>query len=64
MSSDEVYIGSVTPTIGVAEQRALAKVTRQMCGLLTNDEFVRIMNVYNNAIDRILKENGVESNDS
>lgn len=62
--NDEVYIGSISPTISVSEQRALRVMTHQMGGSLTFDEFKKIMLVYNDAIDRILKENGVDENDT
>ena len=57
---DELYISSVTPTIGVTEQRKLLKVTKNTMILLTKDEFAQIMYVYGKAIDRVLKENGVK----
>ena len=59
-NEDELYISSVTPTIGVTEQRKLLKVTKNTMILLTKDEFVQIMYVYGKAIDRVLKENGVK----
>lgn len=62
--NDEVYIGSISPVISVADQRALLKITRQLCGSLTFEEFAKIMDVYNKAIDRVLEENGVSEDDS
>ena len=59
-NEDELYISSVTPTIGVTEQRKLLKVTKNTMILLTKDEFAQIMYVYGKAIDRVLKENGVK----
>lgn len=59
-NEDELYISSVTPTIGVTEQRKLLKVTKNAMILLTKDEFAQIMYVYGKAIDRVLKENGVK----
>ena len=59
-NNKELYIGSVTPTIGVTEQRKLLKVTKNTMILLTKDEFAQIMYVYGKAIDRVLKENGVK----
>ena len=41
--NDDVYIGSISPTIGVQEQRALLSITRQMCGSLTFEEFAKII---------------------
>ena len=59
-NEDKLYISSVTPTIGVTEQRKLLKVTKNTMILLTKDEFAQIMYVYGKAIDRVLKENGVK----
>ena len=59
-NENELYISSVTPTIGVTEQRKLLKVTKNTMILLTKDEFAQIMYVYGKAIDRVLKENGVK----
>ena len=59
-NEDELYISSVTTTIGVTEQRKLLKVTKNTMILLTKDEFAQIMYVYGKAIDRVLKENGVK----
>lgn len=58
--NDDVYIGSMSPTIEVKEHRALVQVARQINPLLTKSEFTRIMAVYGEAIDRVLKENGME----
>ena len=59
-NEDELYISSITPTIGVIEQRKLLEVTKNTMILLTKDEFAQIMYVYGKAIDRVLKENGVK----
>lgn len=56
----EQYIGSVSPTIGVKEQRQLLEMQRTMNALLTQEEYVKIMAVYGSAIDRVFKENGME----
>lgn len=61
---DELYIGSVSPTIDVRQQRGLLKVTKDIMPMLTVTERMEIMNVYNKAINRIFKENGVEENDT
>ena len=61
---DELYIGSVSPTINVRQQKGLLKVTKYMMPMLTVTEWMEIMNVYNKAINRIFKENGVEENDT
>lgn len=60
---DELYIGSVSPTIGVKEQRNLIQVTRQVMPMLTHEEFVSVMAIYGKALDRIFKENGLEEKD-
>lgn len=57
---DEVYIGSISPTIGVKEQRELAQIARQINPVLTQEEFKSIMAIYGSAIDRIFKENGIK----
>lgn len=58
--NDEVYIGSVSPTITVAEQRQLFEVAEQINCMLTKDEFIGIMYIYGHAIDRVLQENNME----
>lgn len=57
---DEVYIGSVSPTIGVAEVRKLREMSRTMDLMLTKNEYISIMAIYGQAIDRIMKENNIE----
>lgn len=57
---DEVYIGSVSPTIGVAEVRKLREISRTMDLILTKNEYISIMAIYGQAIDRIMKENNIE----
>ena len=57
---DEVYIGSVSPTIGVAEVRKLREISRTMDLMLTKNEYISIMAIYGQAIDRIMKENNIE----
>ena len=64
MSNDELYIGSVSPTIDVRQQRRLLKVTKDIMPMLTVVEWMEIMNVYDKAINRIFKENGVKENDT
>lgn len=60
---DELYIGSVSSTIGVKEQRDLIQVTKQVMPMLTHEEFVSVMAIYGKALDRIFKENGLEEKD-
>lgn len=57
---DDVYIGSISPTIGVKEQRDLLQISRQVNAMLTMSEYASIMAIYGHALDRILKENGIE----
>ena len=64
MSNNELYIGSVSPTIDVRQQRRLLKVTKDIMSMLTVAEWMEIMNVYDKAIKRIFKENGVKENDT
>ena len=64
MSNNELYIGSVSPTIDVRQQRRLLKVTKDIMSMLTVAEWMEIMNVYDKAINRIFKENGVKENDT
>lgn len=59
-NNDEVYIGSMSPTIGVTEVRKLREMGRTMDLMLTKEEYVSIMAIYGQAIDRILKENNME----
>lgn len=61
--NDEVYIGSVSPTIGVAEIRKLREMGRTMDLMLTYDEYVSIMAVYGSTIDRIMKENNIQEDE-
>ena len=46
---DELYIGSISPTIDVRQQRGLLKVTKDMMPMLTVTEWMEIMNVYDTA---------------
>lgn len=61
---DDLYIGSISPTIDVRQQRGLLKVTKDIMPMLTVAEWMQIMNVYDKAIKRIFKENGVKENDT
>lgn len=57
---DELYIGSMSPTIGVAEVRKLKEMGKTMDLMLTHEEYVAIMAIYGSAIDRIMKENNIK----
>ena len=59
-NNKELYIGSITPTIGVVDQRKLLEVTKRAMVFLTKEEFSQIMYVYGKALDRVLKENGIK----
>lgn len=61
---DELYIGSISPTIDVRQQRGLLKVTKDLMPMLTVAEWMGIMNLYDKALNRIFKENGVKENDT
>ena len=61
---DELYRRSISPTIDVRQQRGLLKVTKDLMPMLTVAEWMEIMNVYDKAINRIFKENGVKENDT
>lgn len=57
---DEMYIGSISPTIDVRQQKGLLEVAKHMTPMLTVTEWMEIMNVYNKAIKRLFEENGVK----
>ena len=61
---DELYIGSISPTIDIRQQKGLLKITKDLMPMLTVTEWMEIMNVYDKAINRIFKENGVKENDT
>lgn len=63
-NEDELYISSITPTIGVIEQKKLLEVTKNTMILLTKDEFAQIMYIYGKAINRVLKENGIKEDNN
>lgn len=57
--NEEVYVGSISPTITTKQMRELMQVTEATCMLLTEDEFREIIDIYSRAIDRVLKENNI-----
>lgn len=57
----DIYISSMSPTIGVKEQRDLLLVTKKVTPLLTKEEFTAITKIYEQALSRVLKENGMEA---
>lgn len=59
---DKEYI-TVNDGIGVSEQRQLLELTRGLMGAINREEFLQIVGVYNNAIDRLTeqaKKEGIE----
>ena len=57
---DEQLLYSQSETIGVLEQRKLIELARPLNRMLTQEEFIAIACVYDMAIKRLMKENGVE----
>ena len=57
---DNKNLYSQSETIGVLEQRKLIEIARPINRMLTQAEFIAIVNVYNGAINRLMKENGEE----
>ena len=60
----EELINSKSETIGVPQIRNLMELGRTMNCILTQDEYVSIAYVYGKAAERMLKENGLESEDT
>jgi len=58
MSQENLY--SKSETIGVAEMRKLTELNRTLLQMLTKEEFLAIVGVYQGVIDRLIKENEVE----
>ena len=58
--NDEKLLYSQSETIGVLEQRKLIEVARPLNRMLTHEEFIAIVNIYNGVINRLIKENGGE----
>ena len=58
--SDPEFITSKSETIGVLEIRNLLETTNTLKAALTMDEYTTIMLIYNSAIERLLRENGLE----
>ncbi len=56
--NDEKLLYSQSETIGVLEQRKLIELARPLNRMLTKNEFIAIVNIYNGVIDRLIKENG------
>lgn len=50
-------------SIEVSKQRQLIELTRELVRVLTEEEFMKIVSVYNNVINRVIKqaeEQGIE----
>lgn len=60
---DETYITSLSPTVSTVEVRKLKEISEQIGPLLTIAEYMQIMDVFSNAIDRVFKENNIEEKD-
>lgn len=60
----EELISSKSETIGVPQIRNLMELGRTMNCILTQDEYVSITCVYGRAAERMLRENGLESEDT
>ncbi len=56
--SEEKMIYSQSKTIGVLEQRKLLELGRPLNRMLTQEEFIKIVSVYDEAIDRLMRESG------
>lgn len=57
---EKEYLVSKSETIGVMQIRQLMDLAQTLNRALTQEEFVAIANIYNHAIERLLKENGEE----
>lgn len=60
--SNKEYI-MINNGIGVSEQRQLLELTRGLMRAINREEFLQIVGVYNNAIDRLTeqaKKEGIE----
>jgi len=57
---DDKYLYSQQEQIGVVKQRKLLELSRPLNRMLTQAEFIAIVNICNGVINRILKENGEE----
>lgn len=55
---EEKELVSSSETIGVPQIKQILEVGRTMNMMLTHDEFIAIMVIYNSAVERLLKENG------
>lgn len=50
-------------SIGVGQQRQLLELTRELSRALTEEEFLKIVSVYNSVVNRLIKqaeEEGIE----
>lgn len=58
--NEEQFIGSESETIETVKHAKLIEVTLKVGALLTEQEWRGIMNIYDEAITRVLKENNME----
>ena len=54
MKEDNIKINY--ETIGVMQQRNLIESTKNLCRVLTKEEYILIMSVYKIALDRVVNE--------
>lgn len=51
---------SQSETITVKEQRAFLELARGVAPILTSDELLMVLGIFNRAMGRLLQENGVD----
>lgn len=56
----EEHITSKTETIGFAEQRELLRTVKTMMPVLSTNEYIKLMLIFGECADRLLKENNME----
>lgn len=56
---NEKKLISKSETIGVPDIRRLMELAQELNKILTPTEYLAIVNVYNSAINRLLRENGL-----
>ena len=47
---------NIEKSIGVSQQRQLIELSRELSRVLTEDEFFKIISIYNSVIDRLLEQ--------
>lgn len=56
---EEQSISPVTETLTMHEQRDLLNVVKQTLGIISPDDYIQMLAIMHNAIDRMLKDNGI-----